>query len=940
MFKPISPKPDFVKLEKKLLKRWYKAGIVKKYLRKNEKSQKRFRFLDGPITANNPMGVHHAWGRTLKDLFQRYKNMRGFKQRFQNGFDCQGLWLEVEVERDLGFNSKRDIENFGLARFSRKCRQRVEKFSEIQTEQSKRLGMFMDWGNSYYTMSETNNEYIWHFLKKCHQKGWLYKGINSMPWCTRCGTALSAHELSDGGYQLVDHEAVFLRLPLKDKEKASLLIWTTTPWTLLANVAVAVHPELTYVKVKIKDEFLILAKSRLELILEKYQVVDEFKGKKLLGLRYQGPFDELKLPSKHKRAHKVIKWTEVSEGEGTGLVHIAPGAGAEDFGLAQEFNLPVIAPLDEFGDYLQGFGKFSGKNAKKVNEPIFKSLKEKGLLYKKGKITHSYPICWRCKEEVVFRVTEEWFINVKEIRPRLKKAAKTVRWIPESVGKRMQDWLTNMADWPISRRRYWGLALPFWECPSGHLIVVGSRRELKKLAVDPKKVDKLPELHRPWIDKIKVKCPECNQEASRTLFVGDCWLDAGIVAFSTLKYLEDRQYWEKWFPAELVAEYVPQVKLWFYALLFMAVALEDRAPYEAVHTHQFVVDEKGEAMHKSKGNAIWFDIAAEKMGVDVMRWMYLRADNTRDLRFGFKLGDETRRQFLLTLWNVYNFLVTYANVDKWQPRTELKEKPTRLDLWILTRLNETVIEATEGLDNYDPQSAALVIEGFVQDLSVWYLRRSRDRVGPTAENKKDKDLAYSTLYTVMVVLSQILAPFTPYLAEEIYKNLTKKTSVHLTDWPEVGNRKVLDQKLVDQMKIVRQICELGHAARKKAGIKVRQPLAGISCQVSSPKPEKELLQLIKEELNVKEVSWQKKKVKEPKVVLDTKITSQLKAEGETRELVRQIQALRKETGCRLDQRIVVYLPKIPKDERLRELVKKKTLAKKLLPGKELKIVQE
>jgi isoleucyl-tRNA synthetase len=734
MFKPTTAKPDFVKLEKKLLKWWYEKGIVEKYLHKNDKSKKRFRFLDGPITANNPMGVHHAWGRTYKDFFQRYKNMRGFKQRFQNGFDCQGLWLEVEEERDLGFNSKRDIEDFGVAKFCRQCRQRVDKFSKIQTDQSKRLGMFMDWENSYYTMSETNNEYIWYFLKKCHEKGWLYKGINSMPWCTRCGTALSAHELSDGGYQMVEHDSIYLKFPLKDQKKTSLLIWTTTPWTLLANVAVAVHPQLTYAKVKIGNEFLILAKSRLGVIAGKYKSIDQFKGKKLLGLKYEGPFDELKTPSEHKKAHQIIEWAEVSEREGTGLVHIAPGAGAEDFSLAKEFDLPVIAPLDEFGDYTSGFGDFSGKNARKVNDLVFKSLKEKGLLYKVEKITHSYPVCWRCKEEVVFRVTEEWFISVKEIRPHLKKVARTVRWIPESVGKRMQDWLTNMGDWPISRRRYWGLALPFWQCPSGHLTVVGSRQELKKLAVDPKKVDKLPELHRPWIDEIKIKCPKCSEVGTRTPFVGDCWLDAGIVAFSTLKYLEDREHWKKWFPAELVAEYVPQVKLWFYTLLFMSVTLENKAPYEAVHTHQFVVDEKGEAMHKSKGNAIWFDDAAEKMGVDVMRWMYLRADNTRDLRFGFQLGDEVRRQFHLLLWNVYNFFVTYANVDGWKPRKEFKKKPPKLDLWILTRLDETVIAVSENLDNYDAQTAVLVIEEFVQDLSTWHIRRSRNRIGPTAED--------------------------------------------------------------------------------------------------------------------------------------------------------------------------------------------------------------
>jgi len=391
MFKPVDANPDFSKLERETLERWKKDGIIEKYLHKNDESKKSFRFLDGPITANNSMGVHHAHGRALKDFFQRYYNLKGYKQRFQNGFDCQGLWVEVEVEKEMGFNSKREIENYGLANFSKACRRRVDKFSQVQAEQSQRLGMFMDWENSYYTMSETNNLYIWHFLKECQKQGWLYKGTDSMPWCSRCGTAISNHELSDGGYQIVKHESVYVKFPIKGKKGESLLIWTTTPWTLLANVAVAVNPKFDYVKVEVEGEkdTLIVGRSRLQILGKKYTVLAEFKGGKLIDLEYDGPFD--KLPANRKVEHRVISWDEVGEEEGTGLVHIAPGAGHEDFELHLKYKLDLIAPLDENGIYQEGFGDFTGKSAHKVKNEVFTSLKKKGLFYKTEWIEHSYP---------------------------------------------------------------------------------------------------------------------------------------------------------------------------------------------------------------------------------------------------------------------------------------------------------------------------------------------------------------------------------------------------------------------------------------------------------------------------------------------------------------------------------------------------------------------
>lgn len=905
------------------MREWEKSGLVEKYLHKNDKAKKKFSFLDGPITANNPMGVQHGQGRALKDLFQRYKNARGYKQRFQNGFDCQGLWLEVQEERDLGLNSKRDIEKFGIEKFCIRCRERVNKFSAIQTEQSKRLGMFMDWNNSYYTMSETNNVYIWYFLKKCHQKGWLYKGIDSMPWCPRCGTAISKHELSDDGYKMVVHTSVYVKFPLKNKSKTSLLIWTTTPWTLTANVSVAVNPQKKYVEVElVNGEKLILAKNRLGILAEKYKILEEFLGKSLENEFYDGPFDEL--TAQDVVEHKVIPWDEVSDEEGSGLVHIAPGAGEEDFHLGKKYSLPVLAPLDEFGIYIPGYEPFTGKFALDVKDEVFESLKKKDLFYKTEPITHSYPHCWRCKHELVFRATHEWFLSAKEIRPLMKKAAKDANWLPESAQKRMQDWLTNMGDWPISRRRYWGLTLPFYECGCGELTVVGSREELREKAVNPKMVDQLPELHRPWIDEVKIKCPKCGGEVARVKEVGDCWLDAGIVPFSTVKYLEDKKFWQEWYPFEFITEYLGQIKLWFYSTLFMSVALENKVPWKNVLATGYIVDEKGEPMHKTKGNYIPFDEVAQKMGVDTMRWVYLSNNPYENVKFGYKLGDEVRRRFLLTLWNSYSFFVTYSNLNGWK----MAKSKNILDLWILARLNQVAENVTTALDKYDPYLPTKEIEDFVSDFSTWYIRRSRGRM---------TDEFFSTCHEVLVTLSKLLAPFTPFIAEEIYKNLTGEESVHLADWPKLASQEfLLRTRIIEEMQLVRKVCEMGHAKRKELGIKVRQPLAKLLISNSKFLINDQLAQLIKDELNVKEI-----KVKvgegELEVEMDTNLTPELEAEGKARDLVREIQDARKAAGCKLDEKVVVILPAWP--ESFAKYIRKVTLAKELVKGESLRIIR-
>jgi isoleucyl-tRNA synthetase len=900
MFKKANSRPDFIAMEKKHLKRWDKDEIVKKYLERNDDSDKRFSFIDGPITANNPMGLHHAWGRTYKDVWQRYKNMKGYKQRFQNGFDCQGLWVEVEVEKDLGFNSKKDIEDYGKAKFTKKCKSRVKKFSGIQTEQSKRLGMFMDWENSYYTMSETNNLYIWKFLKKCNEEELIYKNHAASVWCPRCETGLSQHEQADG-YQMIKDTSVYIKFPLKDKEDEYFLVWTTTPWTISANVLLAVNPEYDYVKADADGESYYLAKESAERLgFEDLEPVD---AEDLLDLEYEALYD---IPVQEGIKHYVVEWDLVDPEEGTGIVHIAPGCGAEDFELGQELDAPVIAPLNETGHFKEGFGDLTGEYAHSVTGDVIGYLKDNDYLFKTEKIEHSYPHCWRCKTKCLFRLQENWFINIDKVRGRLKKAAGDANWLPDYAGARMQDWLNNMEDWMISRQRFYGLSLPFYECSEcGELTVVGSKDELSELALEPKKVDELPSLHRPWIDDIKIKCPKCGEEVQRIEDVGDCWLDAGVVPFSTLKYFEDKDYWKKWYPAEFISEMIEQVRLWFYSMLVYGVLFEDSIPYKNVLTYGEVRDENGERFSKSKPNYIPFDQAADKIGSDVVRWLYLTQSVGTNVKFGWNTADETRRTFYIPFWNSYVYFTTYANLNKWTPEDLDLENLDVMDKWILSRLNEVVNTANEKLDQFDAATPTRKLEEFVQDISTWYIRRSRNRF------KEGDNNALSTLYYVLKTMSKLLAPFVPFVSEEMFLNLKTEDeaeSVHLTNYPELGE-KFLNEKLMRKMKEVREIAKLGQSARVEASIKVRQPLAEL--RIKGSVLENNLLEIVKDELNVEKAAvveelpekkyWNTQESKFVSVALNTRLTPELQKKGLFRNLVRKIQRARKKAGLKIGE---------------------------------------
>ncbi|MGH2598493.1 MAG: isoleucine--tRNA ligase, partial [Dehalococcoidia bacterium] len=841
-FRQVETRVDFPAQERERLRWWYESGVVDAYLHKNDSSPRRWSFLDGPITANNPMGVHHAWGRTYKDLYQRYHTMLGEKQRYQNGFDSQGLWVEVEVERELGFTSKRDIEAFGIDKFVELCKERVWKFSGIQTEQTKRLGNFMDWDNSYYTMSDENNYTIWHFLKTCHDKGWIYKGDDSMPWCPRCGTGLSQMEVDDG-YVERTHRSLYLFFPLTD-EDASLLVWTTTPWTLAANVAAAVHPDLTYLRVGQGDRIFYVAKDAAKHALKgEYETLGEFLGTDLVGRTYRGPFDEL--PAEEGVEHRVIAWKDVAAEEGTGIVHIAPGCGKEDYALSKEHGLPVIAPIDEFGVYRDGYDWLSGQGAHDVATPIINNLRDKGLLYRDHDYTHRYPTCWRCGTDLVFRVVDEWYIGVDGMRGRMMEITRQVRWLPAFGEARELDWLRNMDDWMISKKRYWGLALPIYECEEcGAFEVIGSKEELRERAMAGWEEFDGHSPHRPWVDAVKIACRSCGATVSRIKDVGNPWLDAGIVPFSTMFYTTDRAEWATWFPADFITESFPgQFRNWFYSMLAQSTVLTGERPYKTVLGFALLRDEQGKEMHKSAGNAIWFDDGAERMGVDVMRWLFCQHNPSLNLNFGYHLGDEIRRRFILPLWNSYAFFVNYAALDGFDPADPandvLRAERTMLDRWILSRLQGVIGEVGARLDDFDAAGATRALEEFVvEELSNWYIRRNRRRFWKT-EADRDKAAAYLTLHEVLVTLTKLLAPFIPFLADEMYDNLVRvvrpeaPASVHLTDFPAPDVAKV-DATLDREMAALLAAVSLGRAARTKASAKVRQPLPAVLVWARDP----------------------------------------------------------------------------------------------------------
>jgi isoleucyl-tRNA synthetase len=1003
VFTPLPNVPDHPALEEEVLGWWEEHGTFDR-LREQNRGGPRWSFIDGPVTANKKMGVHTAWGRTLKDVFQRYKGLRGHEQRYQNGWDCQGLWIEVGVERALGLNSKREIEDYGLEKFAAKCREVVVWSSQELTEASKRLGQWMDWGNDYFTFSDTNIEYIWRFLKIVHERGWLYLGHRSTEWCPRCGTSLSQHELSQAGvYQERADPSLFVRLPLTERPHEFLVVWTTTPWTLPANVAAAVKPDAEY-GLRDNGEWVAVARYADDAF------VRTVRGEELVGLHYQGPFDHL--PAQAGVEHRVIPWDEVSLEEGTGIVHIAPGAGQEDFELGRVHELPVLTPVDEAGRFYDDYGWLHGTTTGDAADQIAGDLRERGVLVESGLYEHRYPHCWRCDTPLIWRIADDWFIAADEVRQALLDANASVRWTPPQYGKRMDDWLRNLGDWNISRRRFYGLPLPFYPCACGHLNVIGSKAELAERAVEG--FDQLEELHRPWVDRVVVRCESCSEPVRRVAEVGDVWLDAGIVPFSTLGWRNDRwieggyatgasrglsradlpdhAYWEQWFPADWVSEMREQIRLWFYSLMFMSVVLTGKAPYREVLTFEKLLDAEGREMHGSWGNLIDAQDAFERMGADVMRWLYCRQPPTQNIRFGYAQAEEVKRG-LLTFWHSTKFFVDYANIESFRPSwDEVDEGPAAsapLDRWLVARTRELVAEATAGYDEYRTVDVVRAFDAFVDDLSNWYIRRSRPRFW------SGEEIAFRTLWHALVQSLRMVAPLMPFLAEHLWRNLVAGAcegapeSVHLAGWPEVRER---DEKLVAEVAEVRRVVELGRQARSASGIKLRQPLRRLVVQgadgvsghsgeiadelsvkevefgpvdatelrvkpnlpVLGPKLGKELagvraaleagefeelgdgrLRVNGHELGPEEVlierrgkeGWAVAGEDGLTVALELALDEELELEGRARDLIHLLNTMRKEAGLELTDRIVVTLPQ-SQSELLRheDWIKQETLA--------------
>jgi len=878
MFPALPDKPDADSLERAVLDFWDREQIFAK-VRASTADGPRFSFIDGPVTANKTLGVHTAWGRTLKDVFQRYKALRGFRQRYQNGFDCQGLWIEVGVERELGLNSKREIEEYGLEAFAAKCREVVEWSSAELIKGSVRLGQWMDWGKDYYTFSDTNIEYIWRFLSVVHERGWLYLGHRPTEWCPRCGTSISAHELV-GSYVDRADPSLFVRFPLLDRAGESLVIWTTTPWTLPANVAAAVRPDAEYGRGE-NGDWMVVQRG------EGRAFTEVRPGSELVGWRYEGPFDHLEPGSAVE--HRVVGWDEVSLEEGTGIVHIAPGCGAEDFDLGKAHGLPVLTPVDEAGRFYPEYGHLAGMATSEVAGRVVASLGERSLLVHAGEITHRYPECWRCHTPLIFRISDDWFISVQAVREPMREANRGIEWTPAYFGSRMDDWLANMSDWNISRRRYYGLPLPFYPCPCGHLNVIGSRAELAERATSP--LTGLKELRRPWIDAVKIRCASCDRDVARIPEVGDVWLDAGIVPFSTLGWqnpqwvaegyatgaasglttadLPDHAYWEDWFPADWVSEMREQIRLWFYSQLFMSVTLTGRAPYQRVLGYEKMLDERGREMHGSWGNAIDADDAFRRMGADVMRWQYCQQPPNQNLLFGFGPGKEIQRK-LLTLWNSVSFFASYANTSGFTP--DLADLGLAsgtaasgasgtaasgasgtalqlLDRWLLARTARLLADATRGYEEYLTVNVLRAFESYLDDLSNWYIRRSRRRFW------NSDAAALRTLWTGLVQSLRVIAPVAPFLAEHLWQILVVDAcpgapeSVFLAGWPAAGQ---IDDRLLADVAAVRQVVDLGRRARASSKLRLRQPLRKLA--VEGVDGIDRYLGEIADELRVKEVT--------------------------------------------------------------------------------------
>ena len=834
-------------VEAELLKHWKETDILSKTI-ENRDGKKDFVFYDGPATANGMPGIHHMLAKFLKDTFCKYKTMQGYRVLRKIGWDTHGLPVEVQAEKELGFTSKNDIDEYGIKEFNQKCREVVWKNEVAFRDLTEKMGQFIDVDNAYITY---NNDYIeteWWILKKIFDDGLFYEGHKILPFCTRCGTGLSSHEVAQG-YKEIPVNSVIVPMKLVD-EDAYFLVWTTTPWTLLANVALCVNPKEEYVKVESMGYKFILAKALLHQVLgDEVEVLETYKGTDLEYKKYEQllPFLDV------KDAFYVTCADYVTMEDGTGIVHIAPAFGADDYEVGQKYGLPVVNPVGEDGKYTEG--PWQGTFVMDADIEVIKYLKENDKLFKKIKMDHNYPHCWRCNTPLLYYSKPSWYIKTTAVKDKIIKENNKVNWYPDYVGeKRFGNWLENMIDWAVSRKRYWGTPIPLWRCECGHLDMIGSRKELVEKAVE--KIDETIDLHRPFVDDVHIKCPHCGKLMTRIEDVMDCWFDSGAMPFAQYHYpFENKELWENQFPASFICEGIDQTRGWFYSLLVISVLVTGKTPYKNVLVNDLLLDKYGKKMHKSRGNAIEPFTVMEKYGADTIRWYlpYVSPVWT-PIKFDEDGLKDVYSKFISTLKNTYNFFAIYANTDDIDPRTfNVKyDKRPEIDKWLLSKYNKLVLNVTKYMDEYDLTNTVRAIQDFVsEDLSNWYIRRNRRRFW-SSELDDDKRAVYNTTYEVLSGVCKLIAPIVPYVSEEIYQKLTGEESVHLTDYPK-ANKKYINESIEERMDLVRNLISLGRNIREEVKIKVRQPLSEALIDGKNEELIADLVPLIEEELNVKNV---------------------------------------------------------------------------------------
>lgn len=854
MYKKVSTNLNFVERENEVSKFWKENQIFEKSI-SEKKGDQSYVFYDGPPTANGKPHIGHVLTRVIKDMIPRYHAMKGDWVPRKAGWDTHGLPVEIEVEKLLGISGKDQIESYGLEPFINKCKESVWKYKGMWEEFSDKVGYWVDTNNPYVTYDNKYIESVWWSLKEIWKKGLLYKGYKIVPYCPRCGTPLSSHEVAQG-YKDVKEESAIAKFKLEG-ENTYVLAWTTTPWTLPSNVALCVNAKETYVKVKNNDETYIMAEALLSSVLTgDYEIIDRFDGKSLEYKKYEPLFD---FCNKTDNKFFITCADFVTLSDGTGVVHIAPAFGEDDYNVGKKYKLDFVQYVDTKGE-LTKETPWAGTFCKKADKPILKDLRERGLLFKTLNFEHSYPHCWRCDSPLIYYARETWFIKMTDVKEDLIRNNNTINWIPETIGKgRFGDWLENIQDWGISRNRYWGTPLPVWECECGHKHAIGSIAELKEMS------DNCPEnieLHKPYIDNVTIKCPKCGKQMKRVPEVIDCWYDSGSMPFAQWHYpFENQEEFKKEFPADFISEAVDQTRGWFYSLLAISTILFNKAPYKNVIVLGHVQDENGQKMSKSKGNAVDPMAALQEFGADSIRWyFYENSAPWLPNRFYKDAVVEGQRKFLRTLWNTYAFYVLYAEIDQFDPTKYTLDysKLPVMDKWLLSKLNTLIKDADNNLANYRIPETARAIQEFVDDMSNWYVRRSRERFWAKGM-EQDKINAYMTLYTALVTVSKVAAPLIPFMTEDIYQNLVRsvdkdaKESIHLCSYP-VADLNMIDKELEDNMKLVLEVVVLGRAVRNNCNIKNRQPISKMYVKASKPL-EEFYTEIIEEELNVKEVEF-------------------------------------------------------------------------------------